>query len=448
MTRLAIVNENIPNYEQLLNNIKSDTIIEVIPANVNGISLLHEIIKKYSNIESLHIISHGIPGKIHLGNVKLSIDQLDEYSYFEDINQYFTHNGEILLYGCNVAAYEKGKNFIDTFAEKTGLIVTGSTNIIGHSNLRGSWELNYSSHNLEILNNSTENSSREIIINEQGQNEWCDTLTHYRGGTLHWTSDGAGIITMVVTTFWREESNIDELFNPTTEGTWSGGISDLPEGTVVSTPGITDGINTFDKNEQTFIVDYTGLGAGPFTVNMSSGDRISTLINAPDAGFGLETQVYPESVTGSPKADPFRPIIRADINNPNWTYQIITSHPNGAPVTYNLPNTNLGGIYGTWPQITTPDTTAAALGGYDDTLGDIQVDSNTGELSLNTNGFTTGDQYSVVVVMSDGNTTVPLDFLLEFVDNIENPVISSGDLNECVFAGLTYKYKFLSLIHI
>lgn len=446
MTRLAIINENIPKYDQLLNNIKPDTIIEVIPEDVNGITLLYEIIQKYSNIESLHIISHGIPGKIHLGKNKLDLEQLSEYTYFENIKQFFSENSEILLYGCNVAAYEKGKLFIDTFAEKTGLTVTGSTNVIGHSNLRGSWELNYSSSDLTTLNNSTGNSYREIIITEQGQQEWCDTLTHYRGGTLNWTSNGAGIITMVVTTYWRHNSGIDELFSPTTEGTWTGGVPDLPEGTVVNTPGITDGVNTFDKNEQTFVVDYTGAGAGPsFIVNMQSGARISTLINAPDASFGLETVVYPTSTNGSPVSN-IPPIIRAVIDKNDWTFTIPSSHPNSLPVTFTLPDTNLGGMYGTWPQITTPDTNGAALAGYDNTLADIQVDLNTGVLSLDTTNFTVGHQYSVVVIINDTSTTIPVDFILEFVASEEVPVISSGDLVECVFAGLTYEYNFTASI--
>ena len=80
MTTLTIINENIPKYQQLLNNVKPNTVIETIPNDVNGVSLLNEIIQKYSNIDSLHIISHGTPGKINLGN---SILGSEEYNFHQ-----------------------------------------------------------------------------------------------------------------------------------------------------------------------------------------------------------------------------------------------------------------------------------------------------------------------------------------------------------------------------
>tara|TARA_B100001248_G_scaffold262467_1_gene258644 strand:- start:196 stop:1875 length:1680 start_codon:yes stop_codon:yes gene_type:complete len=430
MTRLSIVNENIPKYEQLLNNIKSDTIIEVIPANVNGISLLHEIIQKYSNIESLHIISHGIPGKIHLGNVKLSIDQLDEYSYFEDINQYFTHNGEILLYGCNVAAYEKGKNFIDTFAEKTGLIVTASTNIVGHSNLRGSWELNY----------STGNTCSDVIITQQGQSEWCDTLSHYRGGNLSWTDEGNSVIKLIVTSYWRHDAHdegLPVLFQPNVSagnGLITNDIGGDGTGTVTSVE-IDDGANHYNINTQTFTIDYSpgngnvngGLGNGNYLVTMNSYARISTLQNGADQGFGLETIVRPGSNTSSPITS-IPPILSVPNNNINWTYSVPASDPDGGNLTYSLPDPS-DGIYGTWSQI-----------------AGLSIDPNTGILSLNTTTFTIGHQHTVVIEISNGSTTIPVDFIIEFVESLELPVISSSNLDECVYAGLTYNYNFTASI--
>lgn len=423
MTTLTIINENIPKYQQLLNNVKPNTVIETIPNNINGVSLLNEIIQKYSNIDSLHIISHGTPGKINLGNSILGSEELNNYSFFSDIKNNFVSNGEILLYGCNVAAYQEGNEFINKLAEKTGLIITASTNVVGHHNLRGSWKLDF----------STGNTNREVIITERGQLEWCDTLTHFRGGNLYWSDEGNDEIKLVITSYWRHDAHdegLNVLFVPDVSDGNGVITNDDGSGTGSSTSvEIDEGNNHYTINTQTFMITYTD-GNGDYVVTMSSGNRISTLQNgAADQSFGMETIVSPGSGNSSPKTS-IPAILLVPINSPNWSYTIPANDPNGDSLTYSLPDTSLGGIYGTWNQI-------AGL--------DINV-NNTGELTLDTTGFTTGDLYTVVVEISDGSTTIPVDFMIEFVDSIENPVISSNDLNECVYAGLKYKYSFTATI--
>ena len=434
MVNIAIVDTHIRNYEQLISYIEPNTIIETIPDNSNGIDIMINTVKKYNNINSLHILSHGFSGIAILGNSKLTEESISDYPYLNEIHTHFAQDGEILMYGCNLAAYDKGYNFINKLADVTKLIITASMNIVGHKSLRGSWNLNY----------STGNTNRSVIISEEGQNIWHDRLTHYRGGHLHWSTNGASVMTLVVTSYWRHDAHgegLDTLFVPN----FNGGIIDNDIASIIYDNESVGGPNTglgqvvqtevnegtsdhYVINVQTFIVNYSapsGPGDGTYNITMTSGQRISTLKNSPDKEFGFETSVIiNDTVRTSPQTS-IAPIVFAPIDI-TWTKQIPTIPNSG--LTFTLASPGAGSIYGNWAQI-----------------AGLSVDSDTGILSLNTAGKTVGDQNTVVVLISDGTTTIAVDFILEYVADNEVPTISpSGDLNECVYAGLSYSYTFVA----
>lgn len=425
MVNIAIVDTNIRNYEQLISYIEQNTIIETIPDNSNGIDIMINTVKKYNNINSLHILSHGFSGIAILGNSKLTEESISDYSYLNEIHTHFAQNGEILMYGCNLAAYDKGYNFINKLADVTKLTVTASMNIVGHKSLRGSWDLNY----------STGNTNRSVIISEEGQNVWHDRLTHYRGGHYYWSCDGTNSVTITIISYWRYDAHEDELpvlftpdFNYNAQGNYSitnnGGNV---QGAISKQENITSGLNDqYDINTQTFDILYTS--ADTFTVHMSAGNRISTLQNnAADDPFGFEFNVTSGAVYTSAQST-LTPLLYVPINKSDWTYNL-TVNDNSNTLSYDLPAINgingLNGIYGAWTQI-----------------AGLQISEN-GQLSLeNTNNFTIGDEYSVVIEITDtpNNYVIALDFIIKFTEFSNIPIISTSNLEECVYAGLSYNY--------
>ena len=152
---------------------------------------------------------------------------------------------------------------------------------------------------------------------------------------------------------------------------------------------------------------------------MSSGNRISTLQNGADQAFGFNVTVSPGSGNNSPvTSNP--PIIFIPIDTV-WSYTIASADSNGNTLTFSLPDPSGGGIYGTWTQ-----------------LAGLTIDPNTGALSLNTAGFTVGNQYSAVVEITDGFTTIASDFILEVVAELELPVITSDGVDFCIFSGFIH----------
>jgi hypothetical protein len=62
-----------------------------------------------------------------------------------------SEDGELLIYGCEVAAGREGRLFVDALMDLTGLKVAAATHKVGANELGGDWELNYSPEMMNTL---------------------------------------------------------------------------------------------------------------------------------------------------------------------------------------------------------------------------------------------------------------------------------------------------------
>ncbi|MCP4377420.1 MAG: DUF4347 domain-containing protein, partial [bacterium] len=75
-------------------------------------------------------------------------------------------DADILLYGCNIAVGEDGRNLTDTLAELTGADVAASDDLTGHQSLGGDWDL-------EVQVGDIESGP---LIDQQAQQLWVNAL--------------------------------------------------------------------------------------------------------------------------------------------------------------------------------------------------------------------------------------------------------------------------------
>ena len=72
----------------------------------------------------------------------------------EQWHKSFKATGRILLYGCQVAKGEKGRQFVESLQQKAQLNISASTNLTGAKNKNGDWRLEYvlgaKGHNNEV----------------------------------------------------------------------------------------------------------------------------------------------------------------------------------------------------------------------------------------------------------------------------------------------------------
>ena len=116
-------------------------IIELEDGN-DGIAQITERLRSLNDVGAVHVISHGSNGAIQLGSGYYGIGELAEHSDdFRVWQDALTADADILLYGCEVAGDEIGEQFMREWAALTGADVAASSDLTGHKDLGGDWDL-------------------------------------------------------------------------------------------------------------------------------------------------------------------------------------------------------------------------------------------------------------------------------------------------------------------
>ncbi|MEG4858046.1 DUF4347 domain-containing protein [Microcoleus sp. K1-B6] len=142
---IAFIDAAVPDPQILIDGVIPETEVVKLESNRNGVEQIAEALQgeKFSII---HIIAHGQPGSVQLGNVELSWEKLrDRADNFVQAVQGWarslTPNAEIMIYGCNVAKGNIGKAFVQRLSQLTGASVAASENLTGCAEGGGDWEL-------------------------------------------------------------------------------------------------------------------------------------------------------------------------------------------------------------------------------------------------------------------------------------------------------------------
>ncbi|MEG4144760.1 S8 family serine peptidase [Microcoleus sp. Pol12B5] len=142
---IAFIDAAVPDPQILIDGVIPETEVIQLESNRNGLEQIAEALqgRKFSVI---HIITHGQPGCVQLGNLELSWEKLsDRVGNFVQAVQAWarllTPNAEIVLYGCNVGQGNIGKAFVQRLSQLTGASVAASENLTGCAEAGGDWEL-------------------------------------------------------------------------------------------------------------------------------------------------------------------------------------------------------------------------------------------------------------------------------------------------------------------
>ncbi|NEO55451.1 MAG: DUF4347 domain-containing protein [Okeania sp. SIO3B5] len=141
-TKLLFIDSKVENYDRLISEVDPQTRIVVLQPNQNGIDKIAENLGKYHQVETIHIISHGETGTLYLGNSILKNDNI--HLYVESIQQWgkcLSADGEILIYGCQVASGKEGKEFARQLHQLTGANIAASETLTGNVSRGGNWNL-------------------------------------------------------------------------------------------------------------------------------------------------------------------------------------------------------------------------------------------------------------------------------------------------------------------
>lgn len=170
---LVIIDPTTPDYQSLVDDLISQNgngrsfEIVLLDSAGNGIEQIDDILNAYQDLDAVHILSHGSDGGIQLGDAYLNLDSLSaNASTIESWHDAFSEEGDLLIYGCDLAASEDGQSLVEALARLTGADVAASDDLTGHEDLGGDWDLEHAEGVIET----------EVVVSEAGQRNWSSVL--------------------------------------------------------------------------------------------------------------------------------------------------------------------------------------------------------------------------------------------------------------------------------
>lgn len=141
-TSLIFIDAHLKEIDTLCANLPHDAEIQLLNSEENLLIQIAAQLKNRNDIAALHLITHGRSGELLLGDNGVFLETLPLYGKeLLAITQAMSSEGEILIYGCEVAFGERGSAFVEMLRDITGLKIAASTHKVGSSELGGSWEL-------------------------------------------------------------------------------------------------------------------------------------------------------------------------------------------------------------------------------------------------------------------------------------------------------------------
>jgi|GEM_PF-715997 len=153
---IVFIDSNVSGYADLAKEIVAENSptrslqVVIIDAHQDGVEQISAALSACHDLDAVHIISHGDPGEIQIGDTLLNEQNLLEKA--EDISRWgsaLAEGADLLLYGCNVAATQSGKDFVNQLAQLTGANADASADLTGAKNLGGNWTLEYATGSID-----------------------------------------------------------------------------------------------------------------------------------------------------------------------------------------------------------------------------------------------------------------------------------------------------------
>ncbi len=141
---VVFIDAGVQSYLTLAEGVNSDVAVYILARESDAIEQITDVLKGQSSLESVHIISHGAPGCLYLGDTQLSLSSLDRYR--SQLQQWFNASSQrslvsLAIYGCNAAAGDAGEEFFTKLGQITGAQLYGATQKVGNIAQGGTWQL-------------------------------------------------------------------------------------------------------------------------------------------------------------------------------------------------------------------------------------------------------------------------------------------------------------------
>lgn len=142
VTEVVFINSSVLDSDKIVDDLSEDAAVIYLESGEDAVQVITDYLSDKSGIETVRIISHGNEGFFVLNGQIIDSDFLaDNAETFSEWGSHLAEDGDIMLYGCNLAANGDGQALVDNLASLTGADVAASTDITGGAD--GNWQLEY-----------------------------------------------------------------------------------------------------------------------------------------------------------------------------------------------------------------------------------------------------------------------------------------------------------------
>jgi hypothetical protein len=274
LRELVFLDTGVENYQQLLEDLWSlddgsrEIEVVLLSGQRDGVDQITEALDGRTDLDAIHIVSHGTDGRVKLGGTWLDIDNLGGYAgEIAAWGNALSADADLLFYGCDLAASEDGKLLVNSLSALTGADVAASIDDTGNAIFGADWELEYSAGQIET----------QIAFSQDAQDNWGHLLNvavdatstgSTTGSTLnipHTTSGSNRLMLVGVSIGQDSPPSVSSITYNGSSLTSEGFVQSLDGGTVEIFSLIAPTAGTFKVNVTLSGAGNTNVGVMTFT---------------------------------------------------------------------------------------------------------------------------------------------------------------------------------------
>lgn len=104
VTSYVFIDRSIQDYQNLLASVKPGYQTVLLDSDHDGIIQISEVLQNSREVAEVHLVAHGSPGCLYLGNTQLDLTHLGQHAgYLQQWRRALVRCADILIYGCYVA---------------------------------------------------------------------------------------------------------------------------------------------------------------------------------------------------------------------------------------------------------------------------------------------------------------------------------------------------------
>ncbi len=183
---LIFIDAGIAEFEQLRSDLdqRHDGVLRtivVLDSGAEGLQQIDALLGRSRDVDAVHIFAHGSRAGLQLGSTWLNAASLAEHAdTVAGWQQAFSAQGDLLLYGCDLAASDAGRSLVQSLAKLTGADVVASDDLTGSAALGGDWMLEYATGVVDT----------NVAMDDASPTRWSGVLGQISVTTINDVLDG------------------------------------------------------------------------------------------------------------------------------------------------------------------------------------------------------------------------------------------------------------------